>query len=115
MERRDKKTGEIEIVPNLEHINRTRLRVDTRKWIVSKLLPKKYGDLVRTEHSGKVDVGVTDHSERLQELARVMRQDKRLAPPIEGEVIRKEAKPKPIGDSRVTRVEDAPEDISDLI
>lgn len=28
-------------------IDRNRLRVDTRKWIASKLLPKRYGDLVR--------------------------------------------------------------------
>lgn len=27
-----------------EHIHRSRLRVDTRKWILSKLKPKKYGD-----------------------------------------------------------------------
>lgn len=27
-----------------EHINRARLRVDSRKWIASKLLPKVYGD-----------------------------------------------------------------------
>jgi hypothetical protein len=31
-----------------EHINRSRLRVDTRKWIASKLKPKKYGDKVET-------------------------------------------------------------------
>lgn len=30
--------------PDHEHINRSRLRIDTRKWIASKLLPKKYGD-----------------------------------------------------------------------
>jgi hypothetical protein len=30
--------------PNSEWINRSRLRVDTRKWLLSKLLPKKYGD-----------------------------------------------------------------------
>lgn len=29
-----------------EHINRSRLRVDTRKWIASKLKPKKYGDKI---------------------------------------------------------------------
>jgi hypothetical protein len=29
---------------NGEHIQRSRLRVDTRKWIASKLKPKKYGD-----------------------------------------------------------------------
>ena len=27
-----------------EHINRSRLRVDTRKWILSKIKPKKYGE-----------------------------------------------------------------------
>ena len=29
---------------NSEHIQRSRLRVDTRKWYLSKVLPKKYGD-----------------------------------------------------------------------
>jgi hypothetical protein len=32
--------------PNTEFIQRSRLRVDTRKWIVSKLNPKKYGDKI---------------------------------------------------------------------
>jgi hypothetical protein len=31
---------------NHENINRSRLRVDTRKWIVARLAPKKYGDRV---------------------------------------------------------------------
>lgn len=31
---------------NGEHINRSRLRVDTRKWLLSKALPKIYGDRV---------------------------------------------------------------------
>lgn len=29
---------------NGEHVQRSRLRIDTRKWIASKLKPKKYGD-----------------------------------------------------------------------
>jgi hypothetical protein len=33
-------------------VQRNRLRVDTRKWIASRLLPKKYGD--------KVELGVTE-------------------------------------------------------
>ena len=33
-----------------EHIHRSRLRVDTRKWILSKLKPKKYGDKLNVEH-----------------------------------------------------------------
>jgi|SRR6185503_4039445 len=32
------------IVANHDHINRARLRIDTRKWIASKLAPKIYGD-----------------------------------------------------------------------
>jgi hypothetical protein len=31
---------------NGEHVQRSRLRVDTRKWIASKLKPKKYGDKI---------------------------------------------------------------------
>jgi len=39
-------------VANGEHMQRSRLRVDTRKWLMSKLLPKKYGDKVAQEISG---------------------------------------------------------------
>jgi hypothetical protein len=38
-------------VANGEHIQRSRLRVDTRKWIASKLLPKKYGDATLLKHA----------------------------------------------------------------
>ena len=31
---------------NGEHVQRSRLRIDTRKWLASKLAPKIYGDLV---------------------------------------------------------------------
>ena len=33
-----------DLVPDYENINRSRLRVDTRKWLLSKALPKIYGD-----------------------------------------------------------------------
>lgn len=36
--------GSTHEVVNGEHIQRSRLRADTRKWLLSKLLPKKYGD-----------------------------------------------------------------------
>ena len=45
-----------ERVVDAEHINRSRLRVDTRKWIASKLKPKKYGDLTQLQHSGSIEV-----------------------------------------------------------
>jgi hypothetical protein len=31
---------------NKEFVNRSRVRIDTRKWLLSKLVPKKYGDRV---------------------------------------------------------------------
>lgn len=39
---------------NGEHVQRTRLRLDARKWIASKLKPKKYGDKIEHEHSVKL-------------------------------------------------------------
>ena len=40
---------EQELVPNHEHVNRSRLRVDSRKWLMSKLAPKKYGDRLEVD------------------------------------------------------------------
>ena len=40
-------------IANGEHIQRSRLRVETRKWFVAKLNPKKYGDRVQQEITGK--------------------------------------------------------------
>jgi hypothetical protein len=39
-------------------VDRSRLQIDARKWILSKLLPKKYGDKVEHEHSGGVTVNI---------------------------------------------------------
>lgn len=38
---------------NGEHYQRSRLRVDTRKWYLSKVLPKKYGDKLDLTTAGK--------------------------------------------------------------
>lgn len=38
-----------------EHIQRARLMVDTRKWLLSKLAPKKYGDKVDVNHGSQPD------------------------------------------------------------
>lgn len=40
-------------VENNHVINRDRLRVDTRKWLLSKLHPKKYGDRIDMTSNGK--------------------------------------------------------------
>lgn len=42
--------------PAQEWIARSRLRVDTYKWLMAKLRPKVYGDKIQTEHSGEVAV-----------------------------------------------------------
>lgn len=44
--------GSAQMVANAEHIQRSRLRVDTRKWAMGRMNPKKYGDLTRTELTG---------------------------------------------------------------
>jgi hypothetical protein len=44
--------GQEKEVVDHENIARARLRVDTRKWILSKVLPKKYGEKVQQEISG---------------------------------------------------------------
>lgn len=36
----------------IEDVQRSRLKVDTRKWLMSKLAPKKYGDRLVAEHTG---------------------------------------------------------------
>jgi hypothetical protein len=40
-------------VVNGEHINRSRLRVDTRKWYLAKLAPKRYGEKVDLNVGGQ--------------------------------------------------------------
>lgn len=46
-----KANGEEEIVTG-DMVERTRLQIESRKWILSKMLPKKYGDKVTQEHTG---------------------------------------------------------------
>lgn len=47
-------------------IQRSKLRVDTRKWLLSKLRPEKYGKLQKIEHSGPEGgpISVTEVVER---------------------------------------------------
>lgn len=47
----DKSGKSAKMVCNNEFIQRSRLKVDTRKWIASKLKPKKYGDKIELEAS----------------------------------------------------------------
>lgn len=44
---------------------RDRLRVDTRKWVASKMLPKKYGDKIDVTHAGGITI---THEQALADL-----------------------------------------------
>ncbi|MDX0320355.1 terminase small subunit protein [Sinorhizobium meliloti] len=48
------KTEDGREVVNHDAIQRARLRVDTRKWLMSKIAPKKYGDRLDLNHSGSI-------------------------------------------------------------
>ncbi len=41
------------MVLNTEHVQRSRLRIDTRKWIMAKMKPKRYGEKVDVTTNGK--------------------------------------------------------------
>lgn len=51
MERKSK-DGSIEIVLDNEHVQRSKLRIDARKWVLSKLMPKRYGEVTKVTGSG---------------------------------------------------------------
>jgi hypothetical protein len=53
MEKLDKDGNAIGYQVNGEALGRSRLRVDARKWYLSKVLPKVYGDKVTQEITGK--------------------------------------------------------------
>ena len=49
---RNRSDGQTEEVENKEVLARSRLRVDTRKWLMARMAPKKYGDRITQEHTG---------------------------------------------------------------
>ena len=50
---------------NGENIARSRLRMDTRRWLLSKCLPRIYGDKIVQEHTGK-DGGAIETTLRIE-------------------------------------------------
>lgn len=52
MEQHDKDGAAIGYTLNGEHVQRSKLRVDSRKWLLAKLAPKKYGDKTSMELTG---------------------------------------------------------------
>ena len=56
--RENHRTGSEFTVLNSEAVARSRLRVDTIKWLMSKLAPKKYGEKIEVEQSGNLDIKI---------------------------------------------------------
>ena len=52
------------------HVARDRLKVDIRKWLLSKALPKVYGD--KLELSGNLNVSHEDRLRELEEMAKAV-------------------------------------------
>ena len=50
----ERNSGGVEL--NAEHVQRSRLRMDARRWLASKILPKQYADRVDTNVSGDLTV-----------------------------------------------------------
>lgn len=59
-----------EAVINHEVLARAKLRIDTRKWIASKILPKDFGDRLLAEHTGKDGAPIQMEDVSKLELAR---------------------------------------------
>ena len=57
---------------NGEAMARSRLRVDTRKWLLSKLAPKKYGEKLDLNHTGTVDLSDAALEARIAALSAVV-------------------------------------------
>jgi hypothetical protein len=59
-----------------EHVQRSKLRVDARKWIAARLLPKRYGDRIAHEHSGSgggpIEITTEHRSKLIAALALVL-------------------------------------------
>lgn len=64
-----------ECIPDPAEVSKAKLRVDARKWYITKVAPKKYGDKITTELTGKdggpiqySDITDEELEERLKEL-----------------------------------------------
>jgi hypothetical protein len=57
------------MVLDMEAVARSRLRIDTRKWLLSKVLPKVYGERIITEITGKDGGAIEMQATRIDVLA----------------------------------------------
>jgi hypothetical protein len=53
---RKREDGSTEEVLNHEHVQRSKLRIEARKWMAGKLRPKVYGDKLDVAHTGSLSL-----------------------------------------------------------
>lgn len=46
--------GSVDRVLDAEHVQRSKLRVDSRKWLMARAAPRRYGDKLDLNHSGGI-------------------------------------------------------------
>ena len=85
------KHGNTVMVANHANVQRDRLRLDARKWLMSRLGPKKYGDRMEHDVSGeighvhRVDVTTLTAREKMRRLALFMLEDQAAGATVDGE------------------------------
>jgi hypothetical protein len=52
---RQRKDGSMEMAFDKDHVQRSKLRIETRRWMAGKLNPKKYGEKVEVETTGQIE------------------------------------------------------------
>lgn len=68
IERRNKEGVIIGFTVDKEAIQRSRLKIDTRKWLASKLKPKKYGERLSVDSKNE-HTGIVEHQHAYQEMS----------------------------------------------
>ena len=68
--KREKEAGRITLEYNGDNVQRSRLRIDTRKWLLSKLKPERYGESLKL--SGSLDLSQKTEAQLEAELARLL-------------------------------------------
>ena len=73
----EQKDGSVKLVLNREHVSRSELRINTRKWLLSKLVRPIYGDATTVDVNAKVqtanvNLNITDPVEAAKVYQRLM-------------------------------------------
>ena len=90
---------------NGEHVQRSRLRVDTLKWRLSKMFPKKYGDPAAMQVNVQQNIEITDRRREIDALVEVLLQPGAVQRTDEGAaLVRLEPEPR---DSSAARSDNA--------